>query len=132
MVYDLGGGTFDVSILEMGDGVHRSCCPPPATTTWAATTSTSASSTSWLSEFQKENGIDLRQRQDGHAAPEGGRREGQDRAVRHDQQANINLPFITADATGPKHLDYTLTRAKFNELTARPGRSAPWARCARR
>ena len=80
----------------------RGASRPTATRTSAATTSTSASSTGSPSEFKKDQGIDLAQGPDGAAAPEGGRREGQDRAVARRPQTEINLPFITADATGPE------------------------------
>ena len=71
-----------------------------------------------MTGFKADTGVDLTQRQDGDAAAARGGGKGENRAVRHAPPAPINLPFITADANGPKHLDMTLTRAKFNELTA--------------
>ena len=89
----------------------------PATTDWAATTSTSRLIDYFVEEFKKENGIDLSS--DKMAMQR--LKEAAEKAkieLSGMTQANVNLPFITADATGPKHLDMTITRAKFNELTA--------------
>ena len=116
MVYDLGGGTFDVSIIEMGDGV---------TEVLATNGDTHLGGDDfvqriidWMADaFQTENGIDLRK--DKMAAQR--LKEAAEKAkieLSSAMSSQINLPFITADATGPKHLDMTLTRAKFNELTA--------------
>ena len=117
MVFDLGGGTFDVSILEISDGVFEVLATNGDTKLggddfdqriidWIAT------------EFMKENGgIDLRK--DKMALQR--LKEAAEKAkieLSGVTSSNINLPFITADATGPKHFDGTLTRAKFNELTA--------------
>ena len=91
--------------------------PPPATTGWAATTSTSASWTGWWPEFKKAEGIDL----SGDKVAMQRLKEAAEKAkieLSGVTSSTINLPYITADATGPKHLDLTLTRAKFNELTA--------------
>ncbi|NLC67207.1 MAG: molecular chaperone DnaK [Clostridiaceae bacterium] len=116
MVYDLGGGTFDVSILEIGDGVFE-------------VLATSGNNRlggddfdqriiDWLAEnFKREHGIDLRN--DKMALQR--LKEAAEKAkieLSSVTSTNINLPFITADASGPKHLDMTLTRAKFEELIA--------------
>ena len=116
MVYDLGGGTFDVSILEIGDGIIEVLATAGDT---------------------RLGGDDFDQRIMNHLVAEFGKAEGID--LRNDKVAmqrlkeaaekakielsgmtttNVNLPYITADATGPKHMDVTITRAKFNELTA--------------
>ncbi len=116
MVYDMGGGTFDVSIIEMGDGVTEVLAT--AGDTHLGGDDFDQRIIDWLAaEFQKENGIDLRQ--DKMAAQR--LKEAAEKAkieLSGVTSTAINLPFITADATGPKHLDTTLTRAKFNELTA--------------
>lgn len=115
LIFDLGGGTFDVSILELGDGVFE-------------VLSTNGDNhlggddwdqrvIDWLADkFQADNGIDLRK--DKMALQR--LKEGAETAkmeLSNTSQANINLPFITADASGPKHLDYTLTRAEFERIT---------------
>ena len=95
MVYDLGGGTFDVSIIEMGDGVQEVLAT--AGNNHLGGDDFDKKIMDWLvAEFKKEQGIDL---------------SGM-------TTAQISLPFITADATGPKHMETTLSRAKFNEMTA--------------
>ena len=115
MVYDLGGGTFDVSIIEMGDGV---------TEVLATNGDTHLGGDDFdqriidylAAEFKKENNIDLKA--DRMALQR--LKEAAEKAkieLSGVMSTNINLPFITADATGPKHLDITLTRAKFDELT---------------
>ena len=116
MVYDLGGGTFDVSILEIGDGVIEVLAT--AGNNRLGGDDFDACVTKYMcDEFKKTQGIDLSidrvamQRL----------REAAEKAkidLSGLTSANINLPYITADATGPKHLEMTLTRAKFNELTA--------------
>ncbi|MCD7846657.1 MAG: molecular chaperone DnaK [Oscillospiraceae bacterium] len=116
MVYDLGGGTFDVSIIEMGEGV---------TEVLATAGNNHLGGDDFdqriidllVSEFKKSDGIDLSS--DKMAMQR--LKEAAEKAkieLSNVASSNINLPFITADATGPKHLDYTLTRAKFNEITA--------------
>ncbi len=114
-VYDLGGGTFDVSILELGDGVFE---------VKATNGDTQLGGDDFdnkiidyiASTFKAENGIDLK----GDKMALQRLKEAAEKAkieLSSATQTNINLPFITADATGPKHIDMTLTRAKFNELT---------------
>lgn len=116
LVWDLGGGTFDVSVLEVGDGVFE---------VKSTHGDTHLGGDDWdervvnyvADEFKKEHGIDLRQ--DKQALQR--LREAAEKAkveLSNVVQTNINLPFITADANGPKHLDINLTRAKFDELTA--------------
>ena len=116
MVYDLGGGTFDVSIIEMGDGIQQVLAT--AGNNHLGGDDFDDRIIGYLAdEFKKENGIDLRS--DKMAMQR--LKEAAEKAkieLSGMTTANINLPFITADATGPKHMDVTLTRAKFNELTA--------------
>ena len=130
LVFDLGGGTFDVSLLDVGDGVVE-------------VRSTSGDGhlggddfdkriVDWLAdEFKRDQGIDLRD------DPQALQRlyEAAERAkveLSSTTTTQINLPFITADASGPKHLNTTLTRAKFEQLVARPDRALPRARSSRR
>ena len=117
MVYDLGGGTFDVSLLEISDGVFEVLAT--AGNNRLGGDDFDKRIIDWIAEeFKKENsGIDLRQ--DKMALQR--LKEAAEKAkieLSGMQSANINLPFITADATGPKHFDGTLSRAKFNELTS--------------
>lgn len=116
LVYDLGGGTFDVSIIEMGDGVTEVLAT--AGEPHLGGDDFDQRIIDWLAdEFKKENGVDLRN--DKMAAQR--LKEAAEKAkieLSGVASTAINLPFITADANGPKHLDATLTRAKFNELTA--------------
>ena len=116
MVYDLGGGTFDVSIIEMGDGVTEVLATNGDT--HLGGDDFDQRIIDWMADaFQTENDIDLRK--DKMAAQR--LKEAAEKAkieLSSAMSSQINLPFITADATGPKHLDMTLTRAKFNELTA--------------
>ncbi|MDD6308799.1 MAG: molecular chaperone DnaK [Clostridia bacterium] len=116
MVYDLGGGTFDVSILEIGDGVFEVLAT--CGNNRLGGDDFDARIMDFLcDEFKKENGIDLRN--DKMAVQR--LKEAAEKAkieLSGVTTSNINLPFITADGSGPKHLDITLTRAKFNEITA--------------
>ncbi len=116
MVYDLGGGTFDVSILEMGDGVQE-VLATNGDTRLGGDDFDERVINYLADEFKRENGIDLRN--DKMAMQR--LKEAAEKAkieLSGMTTANVNLPFITADATGPKHLDVTISRAKFNELTA--------------
>ena len=116
MVYDLGGGTFDVSIIEMGDGVQEVLAT--AGNNRLGGDDFDQRIIDWLAdEFKKEQGIDLRN--DRMAMQR--LKEAAEKAkieLSGVTTSTISLPFITADATGPKHLETTLTRAKFNEMTA--------------
>ena len=116
MVYDLGGGTFDVSIIEMGDGVQEVLAT--AGNNRLGGDDFDQRIMDWiLNSFKAEQGIDL----SGDKMAMQRIKEAAEKAkieLSGVTSAAINLPFITADATGPKHLDMTLTRAKFNELTA--------------
>ena len=116
MVYDLGGGTFDVSIIEMGDGVQEVLAT--AGNNRLGGDDFDQRIVKWLIDgFKAENGIDLSS--DKMAMQR--LREAAEKAkieLSGSTTSTINLPFITADANGPKHLDMTLSRAKFNELTA--------------
>ncbi len=116
MVYDLGGGTFDVSILEIGDGVFE-VLATSGNNKLGGDDFDQKIIDFLADEFKKENGIDLRtDRMALQRLKEAAEKAKID--LSGVTTANINLPFITADATGPKHLDITLTRAKFDELTA--------------
>ena len=115
LVFDLGGGTFDVSLLDLADGVVEVLATNGDNhlggDDWDQRV------IDWLADkFQSDNGIDLRKDpmalQRLKEAAENAKKE-----LSSAQQAQINLPFITADATGPKHLDYTLTRAEFERIT---------------
>ena len=115
LVFDLGGGTFDVSILELGDGVFE--VASTAGDNHLGGDDWDQRVIDWLADkFQSDNGIDLRTDkmalQRLKEAAEKTKME-----LSSTTQANINLPFITADASGPKHLDYTLTRAEFERIT---------------
>jgi len=117
MVFDLGGGTFDVSLLDISDGVFEVLAT--AGNNRLGGDDFDARIIDWIAEeFMKENGgIDLRKDKMAHQRL----KEAAEKAkieLSGMTSSNINLPFITADATGPKHFDGTLTRAKFNELTA--------------
>ncbi len=115
LVFDLGGGTFDVSILELGDGVFE--VASTAGDNHLGGDDWDQRIIDWLADkFKADNGIDLRQ--DKMALQR--LKEAAEKAkmeLSSTTQANINLPFITADASGPKHLDYTLTRTEFERIT---------------
>ena len=114
MVYDLGGGTFDVSILDIGDGVFE-VLATSGNNKLGGDDFDEAIIKYLVAEFKKESGIDL-------SADKSAMQRLKEAAEKAKielsgmQQTNINLPFITADSTGPKHLDITLTRPKFEEL----------------
>ena len=116
MVYDLGGGTFDVSIIEMGDGVQQVLAT--AGNNRLGGDDFDERIINWMvEEFKKAEGIDLR----GDKIAMQRLKDEAEKAkimLSSTPSAPINLPFITADATGPKHLDLTLSQAKFNELTS--------------
>ena len=116
MVYDLGGGTFDVSILEIGDGIVE--VKATAGDTRLGGDDFDQRIVDYLvAEFKKAEGIDLTA--DKMAMQR--LREAAEKAkieLSGMTTTAINLPYITADATGPKHMDITISRAKFNELTA--------------
>src|SRR5436309_5240446 len=116
LVFDLGGGTFDVSVLEIGDGVFE--VKSTAGDNHLGGDNWDKAVVDWLAgEFKKDQAIDLTQDpmalQRLYEAAEKAKIE-----LSTAQESQINLPFITADASGPKHLDVRITRAKFNELTA--------------
>ncbi len=116
MVYDLGGGTFDVSILDIGDGVFE-VLATNGDTKLGGDGFDDKIMNYLIDEFKRDNGIDLRN--DKMAMQR--LKEAAEKAkidLSGMTTSNVNLPFITADSTGPKHLDITITRAKFNELTA--------------
>ncbi|MDY2624728.1 MAG: molecular chaperone DnaK [Coriobacteriales bacterium] len=115
LVFDLGGGTFDVSILELGDGVFE--VKSTAGDNHLGGDDWDQRVIDWIADkFKGENGIDLRQDkmalQRLKEAAENAKKE-----LSGASQASINLPYITADATGPKHIDYTLTRAEYERIT---------------
>jgi len=116
LVFDLGGGTFDVSVLDVGDGVFE--VKSTNGDTHLGGDDYDRRVVDWLAdEFKKQNGIDLKtDRQALQRLTEAAERAKIELSSR--LETTINLPFITADATGPKHLEMTLTRAKFESLTA--------------
>ncbi len=115
LVFDLGGGTFDVSILEIGDGVHEVLST--SGDTHLGGDDFDQKVMDWIcEEFKKQEGIDLR----GDKQAMQRVKEAAEKAkceLSSVMETNINLPFITADANGPKHLDLNLTRAKFEDLS---------------
>ena len=128
-VYDLGGGTFDISILELGDGVFE----VKATNgdTHLGGDDFDQRVIDWLlAEFKKDQGIDLAKDQQALQRL----KEAAEKAkieLSSTTQTEINLPYITADASGPKHLVTSLTRAKLEELVRRPRRADEGAGCGR-
>ena len=115
MVYDLGGGTFDVSIIEIGDGVIE-VLATNGDTRLGGDDFDNKITQYMLSEFKRTEGVDL----SGDKMAMQRLREAAEKAKKELSSAtttNINLPFITATAEGPKHFDMNLTRAKFDELT---------------
>ena len=116
MVYDLGGGTFDVSIIEMGEGVQE-VLATAGNNRLGGDDFDNRVIDYLIDEFKKSDGIDLRQDK---MAMQRLKEAAEKAKIELSGMANaaINLPFITADASGPKHLDVALSRAKFNELTA--------------
>ena len=116
LVYDLGGGTFDVSILEIGDGVFEVLATNGNNRLGGDDFDNRI--IDWIADsFKKENGIDLKKDRMAYQRL----KEAAEKAkidLSGVMSASINLPFITSDQNGPKHLDMTLTRAKFDELTA--------------
>ncbi len=116
MVYDLGGGTFDVSVLEIGDGIIE-VLATAGNNRLGGDDFDECVMKYLVAEFKKAEGIDL----SGDKVAMQRLKEAAEKAkieLSGVASSNVNLPYITADATGPKHLDVTLTRAKFNELTA--------------
>ena len=116
LVYDLGGGTFDVSLMEIGDGVFE-VLATNGNNRLGGDDFDKRVMDYMVSEFQRTDGIDLSK--DNMAMQR--LKEAAEKAkieLSTTAETNINLPFITADASGPRHMDMTLTRAKFNELTA--------------
>ena len=115
LVFDLGGGTFDVSILEIGDGVHEVLST--SGDTHLGGDDFDQKVMDWMcEEFKKQEGIDLRNDKQAMQRV----KEAAEKAkceLSSVMETNINLPFITADANGPKHLDLSLTRAKFEDLS---------------
>lgn len=116
LVFDLGGGTFDVSILELGDGVFE--VKATNGNTHLGGDDFDKRVMDWMvDEFKKSNGIDLsKDKMSAQRLIEAAEKAKIE--LSNMASTNINLPFITADATGPKHLDLTLTKAKFDELTS--------------
>ena len=116
-VYDFGGGTFDISVLEVGEGVVE----VKATNgdTHLGGDNLDQRVIDWIvAEFKKDQGIDLGKDKMALQRLQGGGGEGQDRALARTVETEINLPFVTADASGPKHLGLKLTRAKLEQLVA--------------
>jgi molecular chaperone DnaK len=118
VVYDLGGGTFDVSVIEIAeiDGERQFEVLSTNGDTFLGGEDFDNRIINFLAdEFLKESGVDVRKDPLAVQRPQGGGREDQDRAV-SSQQTDVNLPYITADASGPKHLNIKLTRAKLESI----------------
>ena len=116
LVFDLGGGTFDVSLLEIGEGVVE--VKATSGDNHLGGDDWDQRVVDWLvKKFKDNNGVDLSQRQDRHAAPPGGRREGEDRAVQLAARPRSTCPTSPHGESGPLHLDEKLSRAEFQKLT---------------
>ncbi len=116
LVYDLGGGTFDVSILEIGDGVFE-VLATNGDTQLGGDDFDEALMDYLVKEFKRDTGVDLtKDRMAMQRLKDASENAKKD--LSSTSQVNINLPYITADSSGPKHLDITITRAKFNEITS--------------
>ena len=113
LVYDLGGGTFDVSILEIGDGVFE-VLSTNGNTRLGGDDFDNRIIDLLVEEFKATNNIDLTHRQTCNAKTQRSRRKGKKLIFQPTPKTTISLPFISADATGPKHMEYELTRAKFD------------------
>ncbi len=114
-VFDLGGGTFDISILELGEGVFE--VKSTNGNTHLGGDDFDQRLIDYLAdEFRKDQGIDLQEGSNGPSAVEGGRRKPRSE-LSNMMETDINLPFVTADASGPKHLNVKLTRSKLEKLT---------------
>ena len=117
LVFDLGGGTFDVSILDVGDGVFE--VRSTSGDTHLGGDDFDKRLVDYIAEeFQREQGIDLRKDRQALQRLTEARGKGQNRTLVNVLETNVSLPFITADASGPKHLEMKITRAKFEQLTA--------------
>ena len=131
LVFDLGGGTFDVSILELGEGVFE-VKSTNGDTHLGGDDFDQRSSTGSSTSSRRDHGIDLRAGQDGAAAPQGGGREGQDRALDRRMQTQINLPFITADASRAQAPRLHAHARQAREAHRRPARAHASSRSSRR
>jgi molecular chaperone DnaK len=131
-VYDFGGGTFDISILEVGEGVRRGEGDQWRHAFWCGDDLDQRVIEWMVAEFKKSEGIDLGQGPHGASASEGSGGEGEDRAVDGHGRRTSTCRSVTADQSGPKHLQLKLTRAKFEQLVERPARGVRWLRCVRR
>ena len=130
-VYDFGGGTFDISILEVGDGVFEVKATNGDTHLGGDDFDQRDHRLARSPSSRRRTGIDLRKDPHGPAAPQGGRREGQDRAVAASRDDDQPAVHHGRRRPGPKHLEMTLTRAKLEQLIGSPGRALPWSRACR-